>query len=547
MDMMQDPRFAAGIRELDAVVEDMPVSPDAIGELIKMIEFALSKPDAYPEILQAAIKDDYVEAGDLPEQFNAQLLQGVLIALRMLAQRMSAPEKMARGGLAQAAQALRRQGRHGDTMLAHISPAEHAMLRRAGGSGSVNPRTGLPEYFKLKKLLGAVLPIALNFFLPGAGTALGTALGASGAMAPILGGALIGGASSALAGGNVGQGALMGGLGGGLGGVLGGAVAPGASAATQNLIGSGLAGAAGGMLTGQGALPGAIQGALGQAAGSALGGMGGAGFQAAGQQLGNMLTAGYDPSSALLSAGIAGAAAGFRAPSGPGLKPSDAAVESLRTTPASQDIGNVDYSLSGTRPEGLRMPAQGTAAGAAPAAGGSPLSAKNLFMGATLLSGLSSAPQQVKQAAAQLSPQQQEYFNRPSITWDWGRLQADADRTGMGLSQFMAQNWNRITSGAYNQQTSPVGKARGGALSQIAYLARGSGSGRDDTINARLSDGEYVIDAETVALLGDGSTAAGARRLDEMRSSIRAHKGKALARGKFSPNARKPMNYLGGR
>jgi hypothetical protein len=52
------------------------------------------------------------------------------------------------------------------------------------------------------------------------------------------------------------------------------------------------------------------------------------------------------------------------------------------------------------------------------------------------------------------------------------------------------------------------------------------------------------MDAETVAMLGDGSTGEGARRLDQMRSALRAHKGKALARGKFSPNAKSPLAYL---
>jgi hypothetical protein len=52
------------------------------------------------------------------------------------------------------------------------------------------------------------------------------------------------------------------------------------------------------------------------------------------------------------------------------------------------------------------------------------------------------------------------------------------------------------------------------------------------------------MDAETVALLGDGSTREGARRLDDMRSKLRAHKGKVLARGEFSPNAKSPLSYL---
>ena len=83
----------------------------------------------------------------------------------------------------------------------------------------------------------------------------------------------------------------------------------------------------------------------------------------------------------------------------------------------------------------------------------------------------------------------------------------------------------------------PVGAAEGGV--------RGPGTGRSDEIDARLSDGEYVIDAETVALLGDGSTEAGVRRLDQMREKLRSHKGRALAKGKFSPDAKAPEQYLG--
>jgi hypothetical protein len=85
-----------------------------------------------------------------------------------------------------------------------------------------------------------------------------------------------------------------------------------------------------------------------------------------------------------------------------------------------------------------------------------------------------------------------------------------------------------------------------GALSTVARLASGTGSGRDDTINAKLSDGEYVLDAETVALLGNGSTKAGAAVLNQMREQLRKQKGKALAKGKFSPNAKSPLAYMKG-
>lgn len=167
-----------------------------------------------------------------------------------------------------------------------------------------------------------------------------------------------------------------------------------------------------------------------------------------------------------------------------------------------------------------------------------------LALGATALQALSSAPPAVQQAVQQMDPEKQEYFNRPSVVWDWERLQRDAAANNQSLSQFMAQNWPNITSGTYNLQTPPPGMAHGGALSAVARFARGAGSGRADTIDAKLSDGEYVMDAETVAMLGDGSSKEGARRLDAMRNNLRSHKGKALAKGKFSPNAKSPLAYL---
>lgn len=44
------------------------------------------------------------------------------------------------------AELLRRQGRGKDTILAHINAREAALLKRHGGSGKMNPRTGLPEF-----------------------------------------------------------------------------------------------------------------------------------------------------------------------------------------------------------------------------------------------------------------------------------------------------------------------------------------------------------------------------------------------------------------
>jgi hypothetical protein len=87
---------------------------------------------------------------------------------------------------------------------------------------------------------------------------------------------------------------------------------------------------------------------------------------------------------------------------------------------------------------------------------------------------------------------------------------------------------------------------RGGPSERTEFAVNGPGTGRSDDIPAVLSDGEYVIDAETVALLGDGSNKAGAKKLDDLRVKVRKHKGQKLAKGRFSANAKKPDAYLSG-
>lgn len=48
----------------------------------------------------------------------------------------------------QLAEMLRRKGRRGDTILAHITPKEARKLKAEGGAGTINPATGLPEFFE---------------------------------------------------------------------------------------------------------------------------------------------------------------------------------------------------------------------------------------------------------------------------------------------------------------------------------------------------------------------------------------------------------------
>ena len=99
-----------------------------------------------------------------------------------------------------------------------------------------------------------------------------------------------------------------------------------------------------------------------------------------------------------------------------------------------------------------------------------------------------------------------------------------------------------------------MGAKAGGAIHGYAhgssprreFAVQGRGTGRSDSIPAVLSDGEYVMDAETVALLGDGSSSAGARKLDQFRANLRKDKGRNLAKGRFSVNAKAPEAYLSG-
>lgn len=98
-------------------------------------------------------------------------------------------------------------------------------------------------------------------------------------------------------------------------------------------------------------------------------------------------------------------------------------------------------------------------------------------------------------------------------------------------------------AGPIMTERDPMQFAKGG---RSTFAVNGPGTGRSDDIPAVLSDGEYVIDAETVALLGDGSNKAGAKKLDDLRVKVRKHKGQKLAKGRFSANAKKPEAYLSG-
>jgi hypothetical protein len=107
-----------------------------------------------------------------------------------------------------------------------------------------------------------------------------------------------------------------------------------------------------------------------------------------------------------------------------------------------------------------------------------------------------------------------------------------------------------MTAQPYMGGPSPLNRATGGTFDSTtgdSYVNDpGHGDGTSDDIDAKLSGGEYVMDAGTVSMLGNGSNEAGSRALDQLRQRIRKHAGKQLVKGKQFMKAKPPETYLNG-
>jgi hypothetical protein len=390
----------------------------------------------------------------------------------------------AKGGLHKEAEHVRKAGREGDSVLIHVNPEELEWLKQNLGPGGINPETGLMEFkpFWKQKWFAPVAAVASMIAAPYLAPMVAGMLPASLAGASFLGASV----PSIVTG--AGLGAVTGGITGGAKGALTG----------------GLLGAAGPIASNAIFGPQGISGALGfgdtAAAGStdALGGATGAGKDVLGQTI--------DPSKIV---GPTASGSGFMDASGIGPTVSGGPV-GYSGAPASSGLSNI-LSGAGDKLKSL-----------------APL----LLVGAAMQgmggSGSKGATTDSSQEAKQAEMQDKNMGTRLTpATFD--RQYSDQEiyeNYGYGPEkQFFTDNTIRAAMGHY---------------------VRGGGTGTSDSIPARLSDGEYVIDAQTVSMLGDGSSDAGAKRLDAMREEIRRHKGKALAQGKFAPQAKGPLNYARG-
>ena len=83
-----------------------------------------------------------------------------------------------------------------------------------------------------------------------------------------------------------------------------------------------------------------------------------------------------------------------------------------------------------------------------------------------------------------------------------------------------------------------------GGLGAIQHTyVTGKGDGTSDSIPAMLANGEFVIPADVVSSLGNGSNDSGAKVLDEFLKTIREHKRKADAKH-LPPDSKGPLGYL---
>jgi len=429
-------------------------------------------------------------------------------------------------GLASAAEELRKRGRYGDTVLAHINPEEAGILKLLGGAGTINPHTGLPEFFfkslfkgisNIGKSIGNILkPVAkvapfILPFIPGIGLPMRALLSAG-----------------------------IGGLSGGKGFDL------------KRALFSGLS------TYGIGSLMNAASAANAANAANAA-----TGFGDAADQVGGALSGSYVPSGAPIPAPDIS------------IAPISAAGADISTMPVSDTV-----SAAQLGPDVLNnLPAEATAAGPAAPVGPAPITSVE----GTGLPGLTpgaagpapTTAQSIANLAGAVGDRTVDAILKNPIqaaslaTTAYGAIKSkeeldrqkkEADRIlqnrerekaeDVAQAQQFLQDYPLLYQRLTAEDVKKMNMASGGIASYddepgmdyagggLAYLAnggmpprylRGGGDGMSDSIpariggkqEARLADGEFVVPADVVSHIGNGSSNAGAKKLYAMMDRAR--------------------------
>jgi hypothetical protein len=410
--------------------------------------------------------------------FNPQLRE----AERIERERMRG---MAQGGLASIAENLADKGRYGDSMLVHMSPEEvqgiNALTQRmTGRSLTVNPNTGLPEAF-----LAAFLPALLGF----AGTKV---LGLTALQSAMLVGAGYAAKYKSLKRG------LSAGL-----GAFGGAQ-----------MGAGLEAA------GAGAAQGAIDPGLAQAAEAAK-----AGTAAVSPDFGGVTIQGPQ---------VAGGYGNFTGDFTPVITPPTPAASYAAGNVAAGNVaagnvaaGNVvtptpetTIGRMTTGAENLMSSDEATRKAAQTAYKGATDSTP--FMATSQILGGASMDSAVKEQdafkAAQAAKDREEEERRRKYAELFRRTLGQVPMAAGGGMVAFADGG--MPAFEYGGTTAPTGEPR---------MVKGAGDGMSDNVpaniegvqEARLANDEFVIPADVVADIGNGSSSAGAKKLYAMMDRIR--------------------------
>jgi hypothetical protein len=437
----------------------------------------------------------------------------------------------AEGGLA-AAQQTQSKGRGQDTMLVHMTPKEvgglQALAMAHGGSLTINPQTGLPE----AGFLSAILPMVAGFALGPAGFGLmSSALGA---------GAVVGGLTG-LATGSLKKG-LMAGLGAyggfGLGEGLVSAATPVEAAATMTPVPpsaptpafdmSTVSGSGGDFLAGAPQKTSLLNQSISAPAITPTG------IPAVTPQTNMFSAANIPPVTTVQPTGFEAAKSGFENV----FKPADAGGAAARKA------------FGAALPYGTTVAAGAPLAMAAAEPPKGPEPSKSFIRGYDLdITNPSGTPQYTPQDTREREQVRYTYspreiyqaaqggltaLNGQTYDDEYGRdeydeggsVQKRKSRSLKGNPYYRFADSRRDSSmeAAIDQNF-----AKGGLGALPPRFLSGGGDGMSDSIKARiggvqearLADGEFVVPADVVSHLGNGSSKAGAKKLYAMMDKIR--------------------------
>ena len=458
----------------------------------------------------------------------------------------------------QLAKGLASLGRHGDSMLMHVSPSEVAGLQQLGNMTGhklhTNPHTGMPEAFDFGNFITSLLPTVAGFLVGGpAGAGLGLEAGSTAAtIAPIAAGMATGAAVAGAKGEDILTGSLMGGLGGYGGGGLGSAAGQ-ANAAINSMNPT-----AAGFTSPQGitSLTNPIKDVPGTMLPDAT-------ADTLGQNLNNMTSTLTNPIGTAPGVGIdysKVASSGVNLPAGalpnlgtqsPGFL--DTYIDKLGgTNKALMKVGvPVGMSaLQAMQPKPIDMMAEEEKRKAEENKYRDPITGKlNLAQASPGLRLATGGTVNTNQSTASTGGIQDLYGSNDNTTGS----ALSQDGYGIGrLNALTALGSRAKAADTFYAEGGPIAFAEGGIFQAQAakggYLD-GAGDGMSDSIPgtiegkqpARLADGEFVIPADVVSHIGNGSSKAGSKQLYSMLDRIRkARTGHAKQGKEINPNKYMP-------